>query len=283
MSQPRRLTVEAGQRFGRLAVIDSETRKTMPSHPNGVRAARCRCDCGAETVVWLRDLVRGDTTSCGCLQRERARAMGKRTGSSPENVARLRAMTQTPEHRERARVLGKQVGSSPENIERMRSMTRTPEARERARAMGKQRGASPENLARMAEFSRSSERRSWLAERNRSAEHRAEVSTHGLSAHPLYDTWNGIIARCENPKSAAWKDYGGRGIQLCPEWRDVAVFIKWIETNLGPRPDGITAAGRPEYSLDRIDVNGNYEPGNLRWATWAEQHANKRPVPSRIH
>jgi hypothetical protein len=268
MTKPR-LTVAAGQRFGRLTVADPETRKIMPSHPKGVRAARCLCDCGAETVVWLRDLIRGDTTSCGCLHRERARAWGAQLGSSPESLARLRAVTETPEHRERARALGRRVGSSAENVERLREMTQTPEHRERAREMGQRRGSSPENLARMAEFSRSPENRARLAERNKSAEHRGEVSVHGLAAHPLYDTWAGMLARCHNPKSAAWMHYGGRGIQVCREWHGVAVFVAWVEANLGARPEG--------HSLDRIDNDGDYEPGNVRWATALEQAANRRP------
>ena len=52
-------------------------------------------------------------------------------------------------------------------------------------------------------------------------------------------------------------------------WHDPRVFITWIEANLGPRPERMT--------LDRVNVNGNYEPGNVRWATWAQQRANRRP------
>ena len=80
-----------------------------------------------------------------------------------------------------------------------------------------------------------------------------------------------MLARCEDPESRSYRNYGRRGITVCPEWHDVAVFIAWIEANLGPRPVGMT--------LDRWpDNDGNYEPGNVRWATWPEQHANKRRV-----
>jgi DNA anti-recombination protein RmuC len=78
-----------------------------------------------------------------------------------------------------------------------------------------------------------------------------------------------MVHRTTNPKNADYANYGGRGIAVCPQWRnDPAAFIGWLLQNIGSRP--------PERTLDRIDVNGNYEPGNLRWATDAEQIANRQ-------
>jgi len=94
-----------------------------------------------------------------------------------------------------------------------------------------------------------------------------EVRTHGLSGHPLYSTWYLMIDRCENPASQRFRDYGGRGITVFGPWHDVGCYIDWIEQNLGPRPG-------PGYSLDRADNDGNYEPGNLDWATPVEQYEN---------
>ena len=95
--------------------------------------------------------------------------------------------------------------------------------------------------------------------------------SHGLTRHPLYATWKAMLERCENPLVRSYADYGARGIRACPEWHDVAVFIAWVEANLGPRPHGCT--------IDRYpDRGGNYEPGNVRWATISQQNRGRRTV-----
>ena len=94
---------------------------------------------------------------------------------------------------------------------------------------------------------------------------------HGLSKHPMYATWHGMMARCLNQNDPRYDDYGARGITVCDAWRTLTVFIEWIEQNLGSRPDG--------HTLDRINNDGNYEPGNVRWATRQQQQQNRRRTP----
>lgn len=97
---------------------------------------------------------------------------------------------------------------------------------------------------------------------------------HGLMNHYLYNTWRGINQRISQPNHKHFKDYGGRGIQLCDTWKnDPEAFITWILENLGERPKGM--------SLDRINNDGDYEPGNLRWATASEQNANRRTTQTK--
>jgi len=82
-----------------------------------------------------------------------------------------------------------------------------------------------------------------------------------------YAAWAGMISRCENKKNASWHNYGGRGIKVCERWRkSYANFI----ADVGRRPS-------ERHSLDRIDVNGDYEPANVRWATTKQQQKNRRP------
>lgn len=107
-------------------------------------------------------------------------------------------------------------------------------------------------------------------------------ATHGLRKNPLYAIWTGMMQRCRDERQRCFANYGGRGIAVCPEWHDPARFITWIETNIGPRPAGTYPSGLPVYTIDRINNDGNYEPGNVRWATRSEQQHNKRPRPRRL-
>ena len=95
--------------------------------------------------------------------------------------------------------------------------------------------------------------------------------THGLESNKFYSTYNAMWARCFNPKNKAYKYYGGRGITICEEWLDITNFIAWVEST-HPNIEGV--------SLDRIDVDGNYEPNNCRWADASTQALNKRMMKS---
>jgi hypothetical protein len=199
-------------------------------------------ECGTERAVNGPSLFSGSSKSCSCLSRERAVACGRSRVKNPISRGDRFSRWTVEDATDREAVLCRCECGTVRTV----------------RAYNLVGGLSTSCGCRKIETS--------------AANGRANA-THGLSRHSLYKTWQQMMFRCAHPNCKDWPYYGGRGIRVHKPWYDVSVFVADVLAELGPKPYG--------YTFDRIDNDGHYEPGNIRWATRAQQNLNKR-APSAV-
>jgi hypothetical protein len=225
-----------GRRFGRLRVL-----REAESHqdPSGRvrRSFEAQCDCGVVITAEGHALRSGNTGSCGCLQREKA-------GSRKIPMVGKQFSYWT--------VLSKAMDRTEQD--QIQWLVRCKCGAERIVQGGSLRSGTSKSCG------------CYKIEVTvtRSTKH-GEARRSALSAE--YQVYRGMIARCSDPHHKAFKDYGGRGIQVCARWR---TSYENFLADMGRRPTS-------KHSIDRYpDNDGNYEPGNVRWATASQQQKNKR-------
>lgn len=293
MSSPRQ--IPAGTRFGRLTTIGEVRLKADTNGPWRHGVVMCQCDCGAEPVeVKANSLRTGNTTSCGCKRKE---ANASRTKTFPVGTRFWRLVTIGEVHKDTA---GKPCvmvrcdcgRSEPFPIRtsallnskrptrscgcahlsdvpvgtRFGHQVTTSLPRSETRDDGK-----PNEVLLDVRCDCGSDRpvlvKNLLNGDSKSCGCATDHHAYrGLSKqHPaLYRCWTNMRERCLNPRNAAYRFYGGKGVTVCGEWRDAVTgfpaFAAWA----------MDQAYEPGLTIDRIDPDRNYEPGNCRWLTARE-------------
>lgn len=202
------------------------------------RDVLCRCHCGIQRLVSRYALLSGTSKSCGCWNREVAKRNGKR---------RLVHVIAPGDK------FGRLTVVDPSD---RKAVVCTCEC-------GRRHTATASNLLGRKASVRSCGclKNELIAERGR------RNKRHGLGTTDLYRIWKGVRSRCSNPRNTDYLYYGARGVKLHPAWEDPAVFVRDVVAEIGERPRGLT--------LDRVNNDGNYEPGNIRWATRLAQARNR--------
>lgn len=282
-----------GQRFGRLIAIEP-----AGSVPAGGVKWRCICDCGAGTITSGGFLRTGRTKSCGCARtvppvyKPRIDLFGQtfgrltvlERGPSRENSAAqwycrcacgttklLRASSLRNGttrscgclHREAA---SRHIELTGQVFGRLTVIRYVPNGATDGAGGWKCRCECGKETVVKSSPLQKGKTRSCGCLIGETA--KQTFTTHGKSTSPEYQIWVGMIARCTNANTKYYADYGGRGIGVCARWR--SGFENFF-IDMGPRPSNA-------HSLDRINVNGNYDPENCRWATREQQAANKRKM-----
>lgn len=203
----------------------------------------CKCECGATTTVSAGDLKLGKQKSCGCLRLEKSR--NQEVDLTGKQFGRLTVIR-------KAEPIKFRDGHIKHRWECLCECGKTSLVRTDYLLQGRTKSCGCYQSDMTIEGSK----------------------THGMSNTRLYAVWAGMKERTSTPSCAGYENYGGRGIRVCDEWMNsFEKFYNWAIAN-GYDEN----APRGMCTIDRIDVNGDYEPGNCRWVDMKTQNNNRRPA-----
>lgn len=248
-SKPIDLT---GQRFGKLTA-----ERYVPNTKKGSYWL-CRCDCGNTVIVLAGNLKRGNTKSCGCLS-NKGKPYGEVLRDKPDELS----PTSKGRRRRAEELCGEKFGRltliSFQGVNKNHHSVYLCQC-----SCGK-----TVSVVRSA-LTTGNTRSCGCLDTQRTREALLKHGDASLNSPyvRLFHSWKLMLDRCVNPNNTSYSSYGERGIHVCPEWTEWESFKKWAIDN-GWKPN-------VGLSLDRIDVDGNYEPGNCRWADAKTQSNNTR-------
>lgn len=240
--QPPQKPDISGQRFGYLVVVERSPGKIRNDGAHR-KAWWCKCDCGALKEIREENLLTGETRSCGCMRYE---LLVKHLEIGQVNGhCVVVGRSELKNRYGSCWVVRCDCGN-----ERIWTRTQFLKSRSCGCLQGRECEARP------------------------SANGRRSYKKRGQSKDPRYGIWSNMIGRCSNPRNSHFMHYGGRGVVVCDRWLGEDGFFNFI-ADVGERPS-------KKHSIDRVDVNGDYEPNNVRWATQIEQMQNTRTSRARV-